>query len=281
MSDRRVAGAGGVELAVHVDGPDADAPAFVVAHGVGSTSRFVREAFAGPVTAAGYRLVSYDLRGHGASTPLSDPADHAFDHHVADLDAVVAATGAVLVGGVSLGGHAAVAWTAARRTPHAVVACLPAWTGRAVPGEGPHAVVAEEVAGIGVVGMLARFQTDRAMEPWLRDVLLRDWREHDPDSLEAALVALDGGLAPTEAELRRLPTPLGLVAWPDDPGHPLAVAREWAAWAPRAALEEIRIADLGHTRRRLGEAAVRTLTALGVAPGSGAGAGGEDGLGGA
>lgn len=257
MTDLRVAG-DGVELSVHVDGPD-DAPPLVVAHGVGSSSRFVRESFAGPVTAAGFRLVSYDLRGHGASTPLPDPVDHALDHHVADLDAVVMATGARVVGGVSLGGHVAVAWAADGGAAAAVLACLPAWTGRAVPGEGPHAVVAEEVGAIGVVGMLARFRADRTMAPWLREVLLRDWAAHDAASLEAALTALDGGLAPTEAELRSLGAPLALVAWPDDPGHPIATAREWAAWAPRAALEVIDLRDLERDRRALGGAAVRAL----------------------
>lgn len=257
----------GVDLAVSVDGPET-APALVVGHGVASTSRFVREAFAGPTRAAGYRLVTYDLRGHGAATPLPDAADHAFDRHVADLDAVVAAVAGdapVTVAGVSLGGHVAVGWAAAAgpTRARAAVACLPAWTGRAVPGEGAHAAVAGEVARSGIEGMIASFREDRTMEPWLRDVLLRDWPVHDPASLTAALTALDGGLAPTEAELRHLAVPLGLVAWPDDAGHPIAVAREWRDLAPRAVLEEIRLGDLADSPAPLGAAALRTLSALG------------------
>lgn len=254
----------GVDLALHV--PDGDGPVALVAHGVGSTSRFVRDAFAVPFARAGWRLATYDLRGHGGSTPLADPADHALDRHLDDLDAVVAATGASVVGGVSLGGHVATSWSADRRLARATVACLPAWTGRAVPGHGPHAAVAAEVASVGVAGMLARFETDGEMEPWLRRVLLRDWRAHDPDSLAAALTALDGALAPTEAELRSLPSPLALVAWPDDPGHPLATAEEWAGWAPRAALETIALPDLATTSEPMGEAAVRALEGLGVHP---------------
>lgn len=263
--DRWVRG-DGVELAVHLDGPD-DAPAFVVAHGVGSSAAFVREAFAGAVVAAGWRLVAYDLRGHGASTPVRDPAGHALDRHLADLDAVVAATRAEVVGGVSLGGHVTVSWAADRGpAARAVVACLPAWTGRAVPGEGPHAAVAAEVAAGGTAEMLARIAADPAMVPWLREVLVRDWRRHDPDSLAAALTALDGALAPTEQELRRLPAPLGVVAWPDDPGHPVTTARAWAGWAPRAAYEEIRLADLAPSRGPLGQAALRALARLDVVP---------------
>lgn len=255
----------GVDLAVHLTGAGA-APAIVVGHGVASTSRFVRAAFAGPLAAAGWRLVSYDLRGHGDSTALADPAEHRLERHVDDLAAVVAATGAVAVGGVSLGGHVAVAWAADRGTPGAVVACLPAWTGRAVPGQGAHAAVARQLAGGGVGAMIARFRTDTAMEPWLRETLLADWPSHDRDSLAAGLTALDGGLAPTELELRSLRCPLGLVAWPDDPGHPLAVARAWSDWAPRSALEVIGLSDLAAGPEPLGEAAVRTLDALGVCP---------------
>ncbi|MBW3621742.1 MAG: alpha/beta fold hydrolase [Actinobacteria bacterium] len=268
MIHRRVLG-DGVELAVTSTGPE-DAPALVVGHGVASTSRFAREAFTGPATRAGFRLVTYDLRGHGDSSPVPAAVDHALDRHVADLDAVVAAVAGgqpVTVAGISLGGHVAVAWAAAHAgTARAAVACLPAWTGRAVPGEGAHAAVAAEVARAGVDGMIASFREDDTMEPWLRTVLLRDWPVHDADSLTAALVALDGGLAPTEAELRTLPVPLGLVAWPDDAGHPIAVAREWRDQAPRAALEELALTALAASPEPLGAAAVRALRALGVEP---------------
>ncbi|MBW3659804.1 MAG: alpha/beta hydrolase, partial [Actinobacteria bacterium] len=171
----------------------------------------------------------------------------------------------VTVAGISLGGHVAVAWAASvgALRARAVVACLPAWTGRAVPGEGAHAAVAAEVARSGVDGMIASFREDHTMEPWLREVLLRDWPVHDPASLTAALTALDGGLAPTEVELRGLAVPLGLVAWPDDAGHPIAVAREWRDLAPRAVLEEIRLGDLAGSPAPLGAAALRALSALG------------------
>lgn len=257
---------GRVELAVTVDGPDT-APALVVGHGVGSSSRFARQAFAVPARAAGLRLVTYDLRGHGDSTPLPDPVDHALDHHVDDLDAIVSAVapdGPAAVAGISLGGHVAVGWVAAGGAARAAVACLPAWTGRAVPGEGPHAAVAAAVADTGVETMLDSFRADREMEPWLRAVLLRDWPASDPASLGAALRALDGALAPTEAELRSLPVPLGLVAWADDPGHPLATARDWQRWAPRSTLEEIALTDLAPSPQPLGRAALRTLASLGA-----------------
>lgn len=258
-----VEGPGEVRLHVVETGPP-DRPAVLLLHGVGSSSTFLREAFAAPVVEAGWRLLAADLRGHGGSSALPEVADHGFDHHVADVVTLVDRFAPQVVGGVSLGGHACVGAAAAGVACEAVVACLPAWSGRAVPGEGPHAAVATEVATIGVTGLLDRFDDDTTMVPWLRDVLLRDWPSHDPASLAAALLALDGGQAPTGVELAELPVPLGVVGWPDDPGHPLAVARDWASTAPRGQLVTTSLDAMQADRAAMGRAAMAVLADLGV-----------------
>ncbi|MFA9445534.1 alpha/beta fold hydrolase [Egicoccus sp. AB-alg6-2] len=237
-------------------GPSAASPV-VVAHGAGSSARFVIAAFAGPVLARGRRLVTFDQRGHGASGPVRAPAGHALERYAADLEAVVAEVGGdAWVVGVSLGGHAAVRAAASERLEAtAVVACLPAWTGAAVPGEGPHAAIAAEVRALGLPDLLTRLTADTAMPGWLRDTLLTDYRRHDPDSLIAALLALDGGEAPTLDELARLPVPFAAVGWPDDPGHPLSVARAWAD-AADGPLRMLHLHDLDAGLERLGEAAL-------------------------
>jgi pimeloyl-ACP methyl ester carboxylesterase len=252
-----------IHLAAVGVGPP-DAPTVVVAHGVGSSARFVVEAFAGPVVAAGGRLVTYDLRGHGASTPVGDPAAHRLDDHVGDLAAVVADLAArpVVLGGVSLGGHAAVRAADRGVEADAVLACLPAWTGPARAGAGPHAAVAAEVRRVGIDTVLERLRSDTTMLPWLRDTLVADYARHDPASLTAALLALDGGEAPHEDELRHLDRPLAVVGWADDPGHPLVVAQRWAELAPRSVLGQLALDDLTESRARLGEVAVATLGRL-------------------
>lgn len=252
------AGAQGLQA---VELGDLAAPAVVLAHGVGSSPRFIQEAFGGPLEEAGWRLVTYALRGHQGSTPVEDPAGHDLDAQVADLDAVIrAAHGPVdVVGGVSLGGHIAVRWAATRRWEGALLACLPAWTGTVPAGSGPHAVVADEVRRVGVPGMLARLRASKDLQPWLRDTLLRDLASHDPASLTAALLALDGGCGPSTTDLQALAGPLVCVGWPDDPGHPLEVAEQWVSLAPRGHLEVIALSDLKGSRRRLGEAAVQGL----------------------
>jgi pimeloyl-ACP methyl ester carboxylesterase len=250
-----------------IDAGPGDAPVVVIAHGVGSSARFVVEAFAAPVLAAGGRLVTYDLRGHGSSSPTADPAAHRLDAHVGDLAALVAMLERppVVLGGVSLGGHAAVRAADRGVATSAVLACLPAWTGRATPGEGPHAAVAAEVRRVGIHAVIERLRAESTMAPWLRETLVTDYTRHDPASLTAALLALDGGDAPTEDELTHLGTlPLGVVGWPDDPGHPLAVAQRWAALAPRSSLGQLGWEELIRTRERLGEMAVATLGRLGT-----------------
>jgi pimeloyl-ACP methyl ester carboxylesterase len=253
-------------------GPPA-APVVVVAHGVGSSARFVVEAFAAPVLSAGYRLVAYDLRGHGASAVVPEVSRHHLDDHVGDLAAVVHQLGGevAVLGGVSLGGHAAVRAAARGVGGRIVLACLPAWTGTAVAGEGPHAAVAEEVRRIGIDAVIARLRADRTMPSWLRGTLVTDYARHDPASLTAALLSLDGGGAPDEPELAALDRPLAVVGWPDDPGHPLDTARRWVASAPRAVLGELHLTDLERSHARLGEVAMATVARV-----LASGAGGED-----
>lgn len=232
----RVTSADGAVLSTRLHG-DLSRPRLLLQHGVGSSVTYLDEAVAPPLVTAGWCVVVADLRGHGAASPVRDPARHHLDRLVEDVAVLVSGLGAVAAAGVSAGGHAAVA-AAARGAIEVerVGAALPAWTGPGAAGEGPHAAVAAEVGEVGVAGMLARLGDDAELRPWLRRVLLRDLGAGDEASVAAALVALDGGLAPTHEELAGLACHLGVVGWPDDPGHPLDVARAWADAAADATL---------------------------------------------
>ncbi len=249
-----------VDLAV-VELGQPDAPAIVLAHGVGSSARFVAAACAEPLTGVGRRLVTYDARGHGGSTPCPDPADHHLDAHAADLAAVVASTvGVEAVGGISLGGHAALRWAGNRPR----IVCLPAWVGTAVAGEGPHAVVAEEVRRVGVAAIVERLRRDAQMLAWLRDTLVTDYARHDPASLAAALLALDGGDAPTLGEVAGLTDEVAVVAWRGDPGHPFEVAEQLVWHASDATLTELDLDDLDRSLTTFGDAVVAALRDVGA-----------------
>ncbi len=240
-----------------------DAPAVVLAHGVGSSGRFVAAACAAPLVEAGYRLVVVDQRGHGGATPCPDPDDHGLDTHASDLRAVVRSVpGEVaVVGGISLGAHAAVR----AELPHPRLLALPGWTGPRRAGHGPHAAIAAEVRAHGVASLTDRLRGDDGLPSWLRATLVTDYDRHDPASLAAALVALDGADGPTFAELDALAGPGGpgltLVAWPDDPGHPLAVAEAWAT-RTGAPLTRLHLTDPDQRLTRFGEALATALQAL-------------------
>ncbi len=250
----------GHTLTTTLVGP-AGQPRVVLQHGVGSSVTFLVEAVCPPLVAAGWQVVAADLRGHGQASPVPDVAAHALSHIARDVGAVAAATGAVAVGGVSLGGHAAVAAMAAGHLTAStrLVAALPAWLGSSQAGFGPHAVVAGEVRTVGVAGMIARLEQADGLRPWLRRVLLRDLAASDPTSLAAALVALDGGEAPSIDDLVALPKGLGVVGWPDDPGHPLSVARAWAMAADGGVLVTMAIDDLDEDPHALGRAMLAAL----------------------
>ena len=258
---RQVAVADGSLAVAELGAPQA--PAWVLAHGMGSSARFMAAAFAAPVVRAGWRLVAYDLRGHGASSPARRVEQHHLDVHAADLASVVASVAGpvTVVGGVSLGAHAAVRAASNGVVTEMVLACLPAWIGTATPGRGPHAATAARIATEGTAPMIAALRTDEVLAPWLRATLLADYPRHDPASLDAALRSLDGAEAPSYSELRGLRSPLVVLGWPDDPGHPLAVARRWAELAPRSSQLTLTIRSLDVTVDRLGAAAVKATGA--------------------
>ena len=266
----------GAVLAAAALGAPTD-PAWVVAHGIGSSARFIADAFTDAVLARGRRLVVYDLRGHGASSPAPLVADHHLDVHARDLAAVAQHCGGDIevVGGISLGAHAAVrAVTAGRLVdpPAALLGCLPAWLGASVPGSGAHAAIARRVREVGVETHCRDAAGDPSLAPWLRRALAEDLLRHDVASLTAALLALDGADAPSREELAGLGPPIGVLGWADDPGHPLAVAEVWAAIAVQGALVRLSLRELDVGVERLGAHAVAVVTAaLSAVPPPGAG----------
>jgi pimeloyl-ACP methyl ester carboxylesterase len=235
-------------LAVTERGPG-DAPAVVVAHGVGSTGEFAARCWSGCVE-AGYRLVTYDLRGHGDSTP--GPADLA--RHVADLAALAREVGARVVGGTSLGAHVAAAYASSGVPLDAVLLAIPGWLG--APTRPANAAVADEIEATGVAATLARIAGDADVPRWVVVELERSWPRHDPASLVAAFRAVAADDAPDLAALRGVPAAAGVVGLVDDPGHPFAAAEAYAEALPRAALESLTLAEWGERRSILGDAAL-------------------------
>jgi pimeloyl-ACP methyl ester carboxylesterase len=223
----------------------------VVLPGTGSDDSYASRAFGAPLRDAGARLLA----------PRPQPS-RLIDGYLADLDDA-AAGGPIAVGGVSIGAAVAVAW--ALQHPDrtiAVLAALPAWTGAP---EGASAAVAAQHSArqLRDDGLAATTAQMRASSPpWLADELARSWLgqwPHLPDAMDEAA----GYVAPTHAELQRLTTPLGVAAAEDDPIHPIAVGRQWAAAAPHAALRTVTLDQIGADPAALGAACLAALEAAG------------------
>lgn len=220
-----------------------DGPALVVAHGIGSTGEFAARCWGG---VEGYRLVTYDLRGHGRSTPLADPRDHTIEAHARDLAALCEATRARVVGGISLGAHVA----ARHALTHPADALLLAIPG-ALDGQRHSAAAADEIERDGVERTLHRIARDA--DRWVAIELERSWPRHDRTSLVAALRAI---AEERPFDVGTIEAPTGIVGLVDDPAHPFAAAEDYARAIPRASLQALTLAEWGESRRALGDAAM-------------------------
>src|SRR4051812_27822086 len=188
-----------VTLSVHIDGANGSgsvpaprsSPTALIAHGAGSSGDFVRRAFGAPLQAAGWRLVSYDLRGHGASTPVTDEGALGLDRHVEDMVALARRTGATLLGGVSMGAHAAVLASLHPAAPPGLAGLLltlPAGTGAPDVAPPATAVRAAGRRGVGRAPVPAR--VCRAHRGGVADERAGSCPRHDVAALSAVLAAL-------------------------------------------------------------------------------------------
>jgi hypothetical protein len=183
----------------------------VVAHGSGSSADFVRRAFGRACRAAALELVTWDDRTGDV------------DAVAAELGRLVDATGARVVGGVSLGAHAAVRWAAGRDLDGLLLA-LPAWTGRPTTTAALSAAAAQDVERDGLDATVARLSS----LGWVGAELDRAWRRYDEATLIAALRATARSWGPAPLTMARIRAPAGVVALADDVFHPEDVASTWA-----------------------------------------------------
>jgi pimeloyl-ACP methyl ester carboxylesterase len=206
-----------------------------------------------------YRAFSAALHDRGAMvvTPAPEP-EHLVEGYRHALDDA-ARPGPIAVGGVSIGAAVATAWALAHPTRVVgVLAALPAWTG--APNDAPAALAAQHSAHqLRRDGLAAAVAQMRAGSPaWLADELTRSWVGQWP-ALADAMEEAARYVAPTSDELAALTVPLGVAAATDDLVHPVEVAFEWVAAAPRAALRTVTLDDMGADPGVLGAACVAAL----------------------
>jgi pimeloyl-ACP methyl ester carboxylesterase len=180
---------GTTAIAIRTAGNAAGLP-IVFMHGVGGTSEIFAQQFDGPL-AERFRLVGFDLPGHGHSTPSTDP-DH--DYTIGGLADIAAQVierlelGRVVLFGWSLGGHVAIEMMA--RHPRKLAGVM-------LSGAPPF--------GSGPLAMLRAFKIRREMRLAARETYSRRDAEeaarviYGPDATEARIKAIletDGAIRP-------------------------------------------------------------------------------------
>jgi pimeloyl-ACP methyl ester carboxylesterase len=225
-----------------------EGPPVILCHGITATRRYVLHG-SRALERAGYRVVSYDARGHGESDPAPPGEGYGYPWLLTDLERVVAeqvGEGRFVLAGHSMGAHTAVAYALAHPQRLAgLVVAGPVYMGSISPAtleywDGLSAAL--EQGGVdGFVDYIgARQGIDDA---WAETVLgftrTRMLLHRHPEALVEALREVPRS-RPFEAieELEALQIPALVVASHDaaDPGHPYEVAAAYAERLPRARL---------------------------------------------
>jgi 3-oxoadipate enol-lactonase len=237
---------GGVRLAGEEVG---EGPPIVLLHGLTATRRYVLH---GSLTLArrGYRLITYDARGHGESSPAPEGEGYGYPELTRDLAAVLAdrcPDERPVLGGHSMGCHTAVAYALDHADEVAALVLVgPVTLGIPTTDETLAAWdrLAEGLERGGVEGFMETYQADLAVDPPWRETALRINRERmerhrHPEAVARAIREVPRSL-PFEglAELETLDVPALVVASYDeaDPSHPYAMAEAWAERLPTARL---------------------------------------------
>ncbi len=245
---RQLPGAGSITL----DGEDSgEGLPVVLVHGLSATRRNVVQGSRALIR-KGYRLIGYDARGHGASSPAPR---YEYADLVGDLEAVLAhleLERAALVGS-SMGAATAMAFTLEHpeRVP-ALVQITPAYTGYARTGDVDGHTwerMASELDAGGVDAFVEVAQPGDLPEKWreiAREATRQRMERHeDPRAVAQALREVPRSIAWKGLEpLAALDVPVLVVGSRDeaDALHPLGVAEQYVAKLPRA---ELAVEDKG------------------------------------
>ncbi len=225
-----------------------EGPPVVLLHGLTATRRYVLH---GSVALArrGYRLISYDARGHGESAPAKS-GGYDYPTLAGDLRAVLGGRcrgERPILCGHSMGGHTAMNHALDHADEvAALVLVSPAALGLPTADEvlAHWDRLAKALEGGGVDGFMDAYEADLEVAPEWRETAVRITRERierhrHPEAVADALgqvprsIAFDG-----LDELRTLDVPALVVASHDDadPGHPYSIAEAWAEALPRGRL---------------------------------------------
>ena len=218
-------------------------PDVVLLHGLTATRRYVLMG-SKALPRAGYRVTTFDARGHGESSPASDAAEYEYRDMVDDLSAVLEELGVdrAALGGSSMGAHTTMAFALAYpERVSALVQITPAYDGR------PRDLdewdrLADGLRDGGVDGFLSawEFSGDPKWRETAETVARQRLERHrHPEAVADALRVVPRSIAfEGLEELEAVSVPTLVVASRDeaDPGHPYAIGEAYAKRLPNAKL---------------------------------------------
>jgi pimeloyl-ACP methyl ester carboxylesterase len=223
-------------------------PPVVLCHGITATRRYVLHG-SRALARAGYRVITYDARGHGASEPAPVGEGYGYPELIEDLERVVAERvdhGRFLLGGHSMGAHTSVAYALRHPERLAGLAVIgPTFLGEIRPESLEYwDGLAAALKADGIDGFVAYIGQRQGIDSRWRDSVLRFTRERmlRQDNLDALAEALRQvpRSQPFDSleQLGRLDVPALVVASNDeaDPGHPYRIAAAYAEAMPGAEL---------------------------------------------
>jgi pimeloyl-ACP methyl ester carboxylesterase len=238
--------AGGVTLAGEEAG---EGTAVVLLHGLTATRRYVVMG-SKVLERGGHRVVAYDARGHGASSPAPEPDAYGYGVLAQDVLAVLDARGIerAVLAGASMGAHTLVRFALDHGDRAAgLVVATPAFDPEDDQDEELRLArwdaLAEGLRNGGVEGFVDAYGEPKVPEQW-RETVFKVLRQrlaaHEhPEAVADALRAVPRS-RPFEdwRELAELDLPTAVVASRDeaDPEHPYAVGERYAEAIPGARL---------------------------------------------
>jgi pimeloyl-ACP methyl ester carboxylesterase len=217
----------------------------VLLHGLTATRRYVVMG-SRAVERSGNRVIAYDARGHGRSSPAPTPRAYGYDPLADDLRAVLddLEIERAVLAGASMGAQTALRFTLDHPgRVRALGLITPAFDPDAHSDYAGWDRLAKGLREGGVEGFVAAYDLDRIPPRW-RETVLKVLHQrlsaHDhPLAVADALEAVPRS-RPFESwhELERIEAPTVLIASRDeaDPSHPLATAERYAATIPGATL---------------------------------------------
>ena len=235
----------GARLAVYEEG---SGPPVVLLHGLTASHRYVLMG-SSVLRRSGHRVVSYDARGHGRSSPAERRGAYGYEELGIDLETVLAALeiDRAVLAGASMGAHTLL-WLALRRPERCrgLVVITPGYDPASFDDPERLArwdALADGLEQRGIEGFLEAYGEGVASPAWretVEKVIRQRLAVHEhPAAVADALRVVPRSRPFGELEdLHAISVPTAVVASGDeaDPGHPQALAEAYAAHIPGARL---------------------------------------------